>query len=97
MLDASSGIDVPPLLRTLRLEGRNGGADCVQGLRFLMGNGVHGECSYELKTKMEEQKLARDSRCRCLHARPPVVCKTDRIPRFGARCWLRLVRRSDLG
>jgi len=28
---------------------------------------------------------------------PPVVFKTDRIPRFGARCWLRFVRRSDLG
>ena len=27
----------------------------------------------------------------------PVVFKTDRIPRFGARCWLRWVRRSDLG
>ena len=23
--------------------------------------------------------------------------KLDRIPRFGARCWLWLVRRSDLG
>jgi hypothetical protein len=28
---------------------------------------------------------------------PPVVSKTRRIPRFGARCWLRWVRRSDLG
>ena len=37
------------------------------------------------------------SRCRCLHALPPVVFKTDRIPRFGARCWLWLVRRRDLG
>jgi hypothetical protein len=27
----------------------------------------------------------------------PVVSKTSRIPRFGARCWLRWVRRSDLG
>src|SRR5471030_13522 len=37
------------------------------------------------------------SRCRCLHALPPVVFKTDRIPRFGARCWFWLVRRRDLG
>lgn len=27
----------------------------------------------------------------------PVVSHTSRIPRFGARCWLRWVRRSDLG
>ncbi len=27
----------------------------------------------------------------------PVGLKTDRIPRFGARCWLRFFRRSDLG
>ncbi len=27
----------------------------------------------------------------------PVVPHTSRIPRFGARCWLRRVRRSDLG
>ena len=36
-----------------------------------------------------------------LHGISPVVTgcgfKADRIPRFGARCWLRLVRRSDLG
>jgi len=27
----------------------------------------------------------------------PVVSHPSRIPRFGARCWLRWVRRSDLG
>jgi hypothetical protein len=47
--------------------------------------------------KGNEKKFGRGSRCRCLHARPPVVSKTSRIPRFGARCWLWWVRRSDLG
>ena len=45
---------------------------------------------------MEREKLGVQAVGVCMRC-SPVVSHTSRIPRFGARCWLRWVRRSDLG